>query len=207
MKSLSDLNLTNRIDIPRLLTRLPIHFDRRPASVTGDPRFWSGFGLGIALGGALVALTHGPGAAERRASLRRRVDGIREKGSRLTHSEGKIEESIVIVPVAVAYDQWTQFANSTTSWGIIDVRQKPNASCTGRRKSAAVEWDSEIVEQGGPGRRDRYGLQLDRRRSMARRWRRRIDVYMGLVARARQGARHASREATSERSREEDRHV
>lgn len=151
MKSLSDLNLPNRIDIPRLLAHLPIHFDRRPASATGDLRFWSGFGLGIALGGGLIALTHGPGGAQRRASLRRRVDGIREKGSQLTHSEGEVEESIVIdVPVSVAYDQWTQFEEFPRFMeGISDVRQETERQLHWKAEigGKAVEWDSEIVEQ------------------------------------------------------------
>lgn len=151
MKHLRDLSLPNRRDVQRLLDHLPIHPDRRPRAAAGDPRFWSGVGLGIALGGGLVALTHGPGAAERRESLRRRVTDIREKGSKLAHSEGEIEASVVIgVPVKVAYDQWTQFEQFPRFMeGILDVRQETDRQLHWKAEigGKAVEWESEIVEQ------------------------------------------------------------
>lgn len=151
MKRFSEFNLPSRSDFQRLLDHIPIHFDRRPGSATRDSRFWSGFGLGIVLGGGLVALTHGPGGAERRASLRRRLDEIREKGATLARSEGEIEESIVIgVPVAVAYQQWTQFEEFPRFMeGIVDVHRESERRLHWKAEigGKAVEWDSEIVEQ------------------------------------------------------------
>ncbi|MEZ4282728.1 MAG: SRPBCC family protein [Myxococcota bacterium] len=69
----------------------------------------------------------------------------------MTHSEGEVEESIVIdVPVSVAYDQWTQFEEFPRFMeGISDVRQETERQLHWKAEigGKAVEWDSEIVEQ------------------------------------------------------------
>lgn len=148
MTNLNSMRIPTGRDVQRVLRQLPVRNWGRPSPV-GDVRLWAGVGIGLGLGGVIVALTQRSSGPETRERLRARFNDLRDRAS--THSVSCVEESVVVeVPARVAYNQWTQFEEFPRFMqGVASVEQVDDKRLHWKAEigGRAVEWDSEIVEQ------------------------------------------------------------